>query len=362
MNTWHCVNQKGEVLFSLEENSSPTTNFSNNMAIVDKTKIVNKEGIVLFNAENGGYQILVGTDTEGNDLGTNSRGFVFAKRTLATVNGEEVQIGLLNNLGEWELEPGSDITNTRYCGDGQFDIGYEYPNRMMYNSKTKEKYTIFDEFKVYNRLKFNNGYAVDITDTNSAPVLFDEYGNTKTISGFTEPDYSDVYVGMYSYELFYFYGKAGGGEKIFFRFYDSTGSQIIDLSGYNLNLEQYPYFEENHCLVRTLGEDGGAQFTIIDRTGTELFPLRSGDVSKAVISNGLLKVLQPEDAVDFVDMQGNLIVSLNFFDNSQIDVSKQEEGEKADIGVFSNGFLKVGFNKAGYYLDKEGQKLTVDFS
>jgi len=67
--------------------------------------------------------------------------------------------------------------------------------------------------------------------------------------------------GIYSDGLFYL-------EK---KFYNSQGEEILDVSNYNLDSSQYPFFKEGKCLLVLKNPNGVAFHTEIDKKGSRLY-------------------------------------------------------------------------------------------
>lgn len=353
---WHLINDKGEVQFSLDKNEMPSTNFVNGAAVIDKSIMINKEGDVIFNIKDHGIdQILVGTDKDGNNLGTNSRGYVFVKKEMKTVDGEKTHIGLVNNEGHFDIEPAADITHTRYSGDGQFMIAYEDNSWVIYNSDNKSYYEIKDEQKLLDRLKFNDNYAIDLYGGKGQATLFDEYGNQKTLDTGNSDNIKTDLIGMYSNDRF-FMRTVTEDDQVKAGFYDKTGAMITDLSNESFVHEPYPYYSEGYALLRL---DSGDSYVILDKDGNRLFEPKQGNTEKSMISNGLLNVVNEDGSVSFVNMDGTEQLKIEPKDYKTI---SDDEKDALDVNVFVNNHVRVKTENRAFFLNKEGETLTVDFS
>lgn len=354
---WHLIDTKGKLLLSLEKDEQPSTNFSNGVAIVDKTKMINKEGRVLCDIKKEGLdQFLVGEDKDGNILGTNSRGYVFARGERETVNGKLTLMALVDDKGKFAIEPTKDLTVTRYAGDSQFEIGYQEDQRVFYNRDINQQYRIKDEKSVMAALKFNDNYGVGLLAADQQPYLFDEYGSQKQLQleGVPETGISEGFVGMYSNGLFYY--RYQHEEKVNQGFYNKEGKRIIDLSQEKIQTEPYPYFNEGHCLLVYPEEQ---TFTIMDTTGKKMFDARQGDVTGAEISNGRLRVKQSKDDFSFIDMKGKTVLTAKGKDYQTIGDDKKIE---LDVAAFHDDYVRIKAEGKAFYLDGKGKYLTVDFS
>lgn len=354
---WHLIDTKGKLLLNLEKDEQPSTNFSNGVAIINKNKMINKEGRILCDIKKAGLdQFLVGEDKAGNILGTNSRGYVFARGVRETVDGKVTLLALVDNQGKFAIEPTKKMTLSRYAGDSQFEIGYQNLERVFYNRDINQQYRIKDEKSVMDGLKFNDNYGVGLLDVNQHPYLFDEYGSQKqlqlehvSVEGITEG-----FVGIYSNGLFYYRSRQQG--QLVQGFYNKEGKQIIDLSQEKIQTEPYPYFNEGHCLLVYPEQQ---TFTIIDKTGKKMFEPQQGDVTGSEISNGLLRVKKSKDDFSFIDMKGATVLAVKGEEYQTIGDDKKVE---LDVAAFHDGLLRVKAEGKAFYLDTKGKNLTVDFS
>lgn len=354
---WHLVDQKGQVQFSLNKDEFPNTNFTGGVAIIDKRRMINKNGETIFDVRIEGFdEFMVGTDQQGRVLGSNSRGFVFVRRDEKTVVGEITKIALVDPQGQVVVKASELHNRQRYAGDGQFELGYRQDHLQMFNSDRQQIYQIEDPQAKLTTLKFNDNYGVEQYGTDQFPFLFDQYGGKKQLTLGFDPQQQvrNGLVGVYSSGLFFYRGQVA--DKQVQGFFNKEGKLIIDLVNKPIATTPYPFFAEGYCLLRNLEKDS---FYLLDKDGNQTMEAQKGDTEGAEISNGSLRVKEGHGDYRFIDMAGETILTIKGTNYATIE---DDQVSSLDVASFHDDWVRVKTEGRAFYLNKTGDYLTVDFS
>jgi len=317
---WYCINTEGKILFELPEDSKPSDDFDNGIAVIDGNKVINISGEIIFDAEKEGC-ILVHNFNRDSYL---YDGFVIVSKFIDTFEVTEEQYGILNNDGNWALELTNEYSEPNYCGSGiflltQYNDGER--NQIYFNANTGNTF-IHDSD---DELEFSQGYAI-------STIYGYPEGITKLIDSEGKEMFSlnkSCYFGSFSEDLIYLsHGENQG-------FYDVSGNMVVDLSEYNII--NTPCFTDGYAFLRLNNEQGSYFFTTIDKQGNLQFEPKNTEANSDIsISDGLIKVNYSE----FIDMQGNTVVNFN-------------SGKNYD---FKNGILR-DYGLTVFYLNKKGERV-----
>ena len=246
---WCCCDKEGNILFSLDAGSVPTTYYANGVAIVDYNRVVNKSGDVVWSIEEDGTSFGNELWGEGNvksiEISFDSEDEDYFGYTFVTFSVDSFDLtaditGIIDNTGNWRSEPA--IRWYDYSGDGLYEYyvpeGYDFQDGgswYLYNLLTDE--TDIDSggmFKSYNNMgAWQKAYRLE--QHNGLIFEWDDYPDT---SGF----------------------------------YNADGNKIIDLSGYTLiTYADEPEFNEGYSFLEIENDQGSNYYTIIDTTGAEMF-------------------------------------------------------------------------------------------
>lgn len=248
---WTCCDQEGNILFSLDEASEPTTDFAQGVAVVDSNRVVNKSGETVWSIEKEGTEF--GSQTWGQGSVTNiwisyrpaEEEFFGYTFVVFEVDSYEISgsfTGILDPEGQWYAEPA--LKQYRYAEDGLYEYyvpnGYDLPNESqwyLYNVLTNET----EEGKNGNR------------------------------------DYSQYVAWQNAFKFARQDGLMFTEDEIGCCFVDANGNRAIDLSKYNINYYgESPVFHEGYCLLEVSNEQGAYYYTVIDTAGVEQFPPQKG--------------------------------------------------------------------------------------
>lgn len=239
---WCCCDKEGNILFSLDAGSVPTTYFAKGVAIVDYNRVVDKYGEVVWSIEDDGAAIGKELWGEGNvksieilfdslnDGEEEYFGYTFVQFYIDSFEMTAEMTGIIDNEGNWYLEPidyfvfhiyeGEGIYN--YRGAGMYSI---IANEFIEDTWNDDEMAIQMEWIRNYRLEKHGGLIFE----------WDDYPDT---SGF----------------------------------YNANGDKVIDLNKYNLiTFVEEPEFNEGYSLLEIENDQGSRYYTIIDTTGAEMF-------------------------------------------------------------------------------------------
>lgn len=288
-------------------------------AIVDsKGRIVAQSGDDfdhLF-ASGGGYFIIC----------KEPKGYQQGERTYAIMNSEgelSYPWSKANVLGDGTWE---------YYHSGMFVDGSRLVNAET-NKFTEYKYggfiNITDEY-----IYFNNGKLRDL-------ITCDFEGRTLSELDFGWDEYSCYQVDAgYLYVMF----DSDNGKTRILKKYDSSG-QVVMEKEINCAVAEMSNFSEGLCALHINGADGDYT-TLMDTEGKFIFePVKSHSFGSDIeLSCGLFRCeSEQEDMVDFIDMDGNKVISIN--------------GSLETVSNFYEGFACINSEEGCYYIDETGKKI-----
>jgi len=336
---WECIDNKGNTLFSLDEGSEPKTDFSNEGAIIETTdsnnktkeEIIDKSGNVVFPKDDG-YEYRI-VDSYGN--------YHFVTRHINTFEKTEDQIGIVDNAGNWVLEPTPDleiyksslsigyggIGNVSYKGNDYYDAHlnefFKKPNKVTSTDDWEDK-------KINNleliRRTLPSLYADDLYFFRAYNKDYSLKGtNMLYISYFDDPNFDLTKLG--------FNNSVTG-------FYDQNKELVIDLSSYN-DPEAIGGFSNGYCSLSLKNPQNSPFWTIIDKKGNKMFEPITEPIGKVSCGRSLVK--PKEGSEYYIDVNGKTAIP-DIEDGSDFN-----EDCLAKIGNTSNG----GDNQI-YFIDTDG--------
>ncbi|WP_179117915.1 hypothetical protein [Clostridium beijerinckii] len=297
-----CIDKTGKVLF-ISKDSVPLTAFNNGIAVLKNGNVIDKTGKVISSKDKG-YDEVILQDYDGITKNKIYNGVVFIKKQTESYEGKKLEIGAIDNKGNWILEPTGEFSTAEHIKDGIYYVGVKKTD----NDKTENIY-----------------YDV----TNKKIITQDEVNK-------------EVYSKLTFYEDgFYDYYKAGtmNGKM-------ELGNKVIDLSKYkndsNKGIEiSADDFIDGYSVIHINNKYEQAQwYTIVDINGKEMFEPRKLEQEQSLgsLSCGLLKI-QSSHTNDFIDVNGDTVI-------------KDIPG---GVNDFSEDILYVGDKHC--YIDKDGKKL-----
>ncbi|MCL1822609.1 MAG: hypothetical protein FWG44_00200 [Oscillospiraceae bacterium] len=341
---WHCLDKTGTVLFELEENHGPASDFLNGTAWVQSNGktigLVDKTGKIIPVPESNEYDEIF-MFIYGADL-------MFVKKHIETFEVTEDRVGLIDINGNWKVELSNDIVWTALLEEGDFKyLGEGFVSKTtgllgsstyLYNiSECKALGKIYDMSAVYfynNRPahleKMENGIGFYSDD--GFIYYVDKSGTTTKLGG----QFMDTVLGNYSNELFYAEFKTGFISETNRGFYDVEGNIIIDLSEYDVEIHpDKPEFIDGYCLLSMKNPQGSEYYTIIDKTGKQMFEPKLYNYN--IKYNG-----------------GGVYTEENTLFNINGEMIAEIEG---DVSFFCEGIAVVNINNEFYYIDTSGKRL-----
>lgn len=327
---WACIDTNGKVLFTLENNMYPVSDFNNNVALIFNDKdednlilrLINEKGEEIANFD--GCELLASGDTT----------FMLRKK-VDVFEGKWEEVGIINSSGEWIIPLSREHAfidvdyynrvpySINHCGSdiyGMFD-GY---SSLIYNGLTGETIGEIDfNLRYYDDYAAAHYYDEDYNEYN---CLIDTSGQITKEFKFEDIGYNTSY-GIYSDGLLYLEDTN--------KFYDYDGKIKIDLSKYDVDTQyNLPYFKDGYSAI--LFDNG--YITIINTNGDFMFePRKAYDIS--TISEGIVGYAC-EDNWIYIDMNGNELF--------------QCEYESLE---FNNGYALVESEDGYFYIDKNGDRL-----
>lgn len=316
---WALVDKKGTILFKLNNDETPTTNFAENIAIVNRNKLVDKEGNEIWSIENNGWkdaetffgkdacieiEILGDFDLNPNATGIDSTifyGYTFVNFKIETFEVSGSTTGILNKDGEWYIKP--DISNGHtFSGDGKCGV---------YDAESNYVFNLFLNKFVDN--SFNN--------TENASEKIANW----------EKDYkAKIYQNLFfNGDRHYSYGTA---DNCFFE--DKNGKRVIDLDdSYEFGSTYNPYFVGDYCLL----DFQNGYYSVIDKKGNFMFePKKQADHGN--ISCDLFWV-KSDEMYEFINVKGEKAFDVNF----------------NNVNDFSNDMALVSLNENLHFINTDGK-------
>ena len=301
---WECIDDKGNTLFKLENNSFPLTDFIDGAASIATNnaynyterddKIVNKSGKVIFPKDSTyKYHYLVSYGA-----------YTFVERYINTIEKTEVQTGIVDNTGEWVLEPTPDLTArskldymaNEALGDSFFDDNIRF-------AILQVNYGDYNFYDARSNEFFKSGY----NDDNYLELVLRsvKYLYMEDLIFLANGDYQGekglrIQGSAYSFDLekLGFHNKGTG-------FYDRNKNMAIDLSSYK-NAEAVGGFSDGYCSVILQNPEGNSFATVIDNKGNQMFePILGWSGS---VSCGRIFIPQEKGKGYYIDVKGKTVI------------------------------------------------------
>jgi hypothetical protein len=397
---WHCIDIGGNIVLRLSNSESPASDFSLGVALVrraDNTlELIDKNGNIISSPKTEDYDRIVDFIPPF--------GMVKVYKRVETFEVTENRAGIIDNQGLWQTPLTNDyaLVNGQYIGDGFYTNWARISSQTIFDMRTMKEG--IESAPVPLSSGGEDGYFFNIISGNSFIISgltyrgeqrmihntgrmglmenkkgvlhaffsgVDSWGSSVSGSGSIYSVNSEgqthelfsawdggghyrFYVGEYSEGIFYF---SDGGQEYVTGFYDLYGDLIIDLSGLTIrdmdrvyrDHSEAPraiYFEDGYCLLVVYNPQGTRFFTIIDRTGKQMFEPRfvsRTDNHNLTLSNGLVVINNIDGTFSVINTSGEAIVELNGVSN---------------VSNFSDGIAMVTTNDGEiYYIDKVGQRL-----
>ena len=327
---WSCVDKEGKIIFNLNSGSTPTTDFINGIAIIDKDKIINKSGEVVSSVSDGKYDRII------EECG-NFNGYVFVCLFIDTFELTEYRIGIIDSSGNWYMEPimkKPQYSDPRYVSDDMYywEQG-KSESRYYFNVKLKE---LVEFSPVYAGDSYENGYILN--NTYQKVTVINKRGEYSEIYPILNNGKYTEFIGKYQDDVFF-------GTDLYVtecNFYNIYGDKAIDLSKYNIKhniFDPYPYFSEGYCFLEIMNNQNSEYFTIIDKTGQQMFEPRKS-VQHGEISCGLIWI-KSGTGYSYIDVFGN--------EKFYLECSKAND--------FHESIAKIENSGSAYYIDINGNKI-----
>lgn len=320
------IDSNGKILFQLEGNEYPITDFVNGVAITSN-RLIDKNNNTLFQFNE--------TSPDGvrylslNSLDDIFRGYTFVKMDINNFDTAETRIGVLDNKGNWYREPSTEMCQLLTKDHGLYQIGCG----IYFNDNPSDPF-------VYNLLTNEISRDEGIIETWKRDYLIKNSEGLAFVEGEKRSGLKQEFV------------DSGA-------FFNAAGECAIDLSKYHIRTDSYgngnyiPVFSEGYCAL----EVGGADYEdfnhvtnyviVIDSNGNEQFPPLKADgkydKSEHVgpISNGMFAT-----DIGYINVKGETVISKDDLDSAD------------ELGIFSDeGIAKVTkmFDKGVYYINTDGE-------
>ena len=298
-NGWCLCDKEGNILFTLDEGTKPTTNFYNGVSIVDENRLVDKNGNTIWSVDIDGnayakqkwgdavkeIEICYAYGASGR-YGKDFFGKVFVHFFINSYELSGDFMGILDSSGNWIFEPEEGYDEVRcydYGDNGIFEFRTSFgidKNWFFYNAITDEK-IIGRDNAVLDRWK--REYYCSIHDG----LIFEERDGV----GF---------------------------------FCDVDGNEMINLSRYyrihdNVGTGE---FSNGYALLHIANESNYEFYTIIDVNGNEMFTPKSTDDGQTSLVNGFYRI-----GTQYYNINGAPMFSLVFSECSDF----QEEMALVEI-------------------------------
>jgi len=386
---WHCVDMAGNIVLRLNNSETPASDFSLSVALVRRAdnilELIDKKGNIISSPKSEEYDRIVDFLP---DLG-----MIKVHKRVVTFEVTENRAGIIDNQGLWQTPLTNDyaLVNGRYVGEGIFTnwsaftpgtifdlsssvgapglvgIGNDGENGYFINILSNTAFvlsgltygTSSDEFNNGRIKNMDNGYGIlrawssyyyagetrtggEITYSINCDGQLNELFSSDSGSGRNGP------LLHYSEGLFYrpWFEKRG--------FYDINGRLVIDLSDLitiatnreYIESQEPPYFQDEYCLLVLLNPQGSRFFTIIDKTGNQMFeprPIGNRESRDLKLNSGLVVINKGNNTYTIINTAGEPVVEIS-------DVSS--------VSNYSDGFAMVTTNDGIiYYINRSGERL-----
>lgn len=386
---WIIIDTKGNILFCLNSDCEPVTDFINGFAVIKKQNENNKRILIDKKGRNVLIEFMTMHNTDDTQISVLSIGKnkelvdIWLKVVTDTYpeNKEEIWVfnqfsgmgvksGELNykNLAIYSkemIESNDTINFERFndmdipddgvyinpLGEGMYTLSIKNQNKsdkaVVYNTNSGE---LFHIKNLYDSSVYTDGVM------STKDSIIDMHGNT-----IRQMDISDAVVGRYS-EGLYIVGQTKNNLFICDGFYDLDGKKVIDLSGYATRTSpNLPFFKNGYCVLQLVNDADDDYFTILDKNGKLLFKPQRGTVigndwnEEYCVTDNTIIVYDDNREYRYVDINGKNVLEKDKF--------PLEEDTNQVLEKFHDGFVKMKNAENEYvFIDKEGQYLFVDLS
>jgi len=300
---WVCINTKGKIVFSLEGEFQPYSNFVNGSALVYETEYKNTRTYEKFSLINNKGKIVADLSEYEVICPESYNGRIMVMKKGETFEGTWTELGVMGANGQWEMPLTKEHIfiqedETLWSGDFEY-IGNNVIecNDKCFNIKTGKTFDYVGDFV--------NGYTIKYSDYNVSVLVYDTEGNEKEIIPENFENEEERYeLGNYGEGMFW----VGGANK----FYDENGAMKIDLSEYKLS--EAPFFQDGYALLKFSND----YFTIMDKTGKFMFdPIKAQSVDE--LYQGILGYKDTNGTWQYINVKGKQLFEwthggLIFFD------------------------------------------------
>ena len=300
---WSALDMNGNVLFSLDEGKSPTTDFYNGVAVIAtrerNIKLIDREGRIVWSIEEHGEreaERLFGTGVvdsielianDSIELSTSDRfarffnGYSFVIFRIVTFEYTGAKFGVLDSNGNWLLCPTHDFVYTttlsgiNHRGSGIYTLRLRSRD-VHYNLLTNEFVNNADEF-------------VSVDDINELIEQNRIILENDTLTFRTERH------------------RTHGG-LIDPGFYDANGRRVIDLSSYNFRAARQPIFVNGYSVMTIYNDQGTRFMVVINKQGEQTAPPQLW-IDHGNVESGLIRVRHGNRHYSFLDTNMNVVIS-----------------------------------------------------
>lgn len=296
---WACIDTKGKQLFALDPNVTPKSDFNDGVAIIEKPaagnssnandadnkkmdSVIDKTGTVVF-PKSGDKNEYTMTGPYNGD--------VFAQYTTNTIDKTATLCGILDKSGNWRIKPSSDFGAAN--GNENFGIFALGGNmletaKIWYDANTHEKFA-FTKFEYEKRMvkaDYSEG-LIFLPGLDGKRVSLPDSNNSYATSDVSASDFG--------------FHENGQG------FYDENGNRVIDMSVHNgIPIGK---FSGGYCTVELTNPQGNTFYTIIDKTGKQMFEPTSQKIGE--VHNGLAIISENnKTGTKYINMQGKVAIAL----------------------------------------------------
>ncbi len=318
---WECIDNKGNTLFSLDEGSKPKTNFTNEGAIIETTdsnnktkeEIIDKIGNVVFPKDDE-YEYKI-VDSYGN--------YHFVTRNINTFEKTEDQTGIVDNAGNWVLEPTGKLSvlGRELKSVGLIKVQKDGEEKY-YDAQENDFFKTTDDY-------FHGSDIKELSDFWNSRVT--KKFHQEDVLFVSPPDCGICTLGINYGDTSYktsIYKSKLEGKEITLGFYDRNKNLMINLSSFN-NPKQVGLFSNGYSSFVMENPQGNYFWTIIDKKGNKMFEPISDPIGKVSCGRVLVKPVNG-DSEYYIDVNGKTII-LDIEDGSDFD-----ENCLAKIGNTSN--------------------------
>ncbi|MBS7008287.1 hypothetical protein [Anaerostipes sp.] len=309
---WQLIDTSGKVLFTLEDNEEPTTNFKRGIAIVDNKKVIDKNGNIVSSVEDGEYdKINTNEDT--------FEGYAFVEKRVSNIEGTNTYHGIIDNDGSWYHKLDSKIGSLQYKAIGTM---LYYDSDKCYDLKNNE----FIDLETY----MNRGFDRSFHDGLIYLTVDEETGYVNL-----PVDGEDFEVIKNKKKI----KKTG--------YYDKKLNLVIDLSKYPY-CNPISYFQDGYCPIILRNPDSEDFYTVLNKKGEFVFEPIEQPGTCHTFSAGLISFFGRESK--------NNTSYYNINDQKVIDLGDMYPWSADD---FYCGLLKVGAGpptmQLVYYITPDGE-------